>query len=112
MTDKPELPNLPPLPSRDELVANYKKSRREFRGGYARWLLLIKQFRVEHDLSILDAERLAISNPHLRRWVERQINSHQDCRKYALRHIRNNGGAALIVRHGDSFNFSIPNPQT
>lgn len=98
----------PGLPSsREEQVEYYASLRRERRDGYGRWLLLIKELRVRHDASVLEAERLALSNPHRRRWVERQINSHQQCRKKALSHIRHNGSNALIDRDGDTFRFTI-----
>ena len=93
--------------SDDDRVAFYRATRRERRDGYVRWLLLIKELRVLHDASVLEAERLALSNRHQRRWVEKQINSHQRCRKYALAHIRYNGDAALIDRDSATFNFSI-----
>lgn len=93
--------------SRDELTSQYEALRRQRRDGYGRWLLLIKELRARHDVSILEAERIALSNPHRRRWVERQINAHQQCRKRALSHIRHNGKNALIQRDGDSFSFSI-----
>lgn len=66
-----------------------------------RWILLIKDLRVEHDTSILGAERLALGDPAWRRWVERQINNDKQCRRMALNHIRYNGEASLIERDGD-----------
>jgi hypothetical protein len=65
------------------------------------------ELRLLHAASLLEAERLALANPHRRKWVERQINTHQRCRKYALAHIRYNGKAALIEREGDSFRFHV-----
>ena len=66
-----------------------------------RWILHIKELRGQHDISILDAERLALANPQWRRWVERQINNDDRCRRMALTHIRYNGDQALIERKGD-----------
>ena len=66
-----------------------------------RWIRLIKELRAEHDVSILDAERIALSDPSWRRWVERQINDDMRCRKMALAHIRFNGDDALIERIGE-----------
>jgi hypothetical protein len=40
-----------------------------------RWILLIKELRIEHNASIFDAERIALSDPQWRRWVERQIKT-------------------------------------
>lgn len=67
-----------------------------------RWIGLIKDLRVEHDVGIIDAERIALADPAWRRWVERQINNDKACRRMALRHIRYNGGASLLVRDGDA----------
>lgn len=63
-----------------------------------RWIKLIKDLRVQYDASILDAERIALSDPAWRRWVEKQINSDTKCRRMALSHIRYNGDASLIER--------------
>jgi hypothetical protein len=63
--------------NREHHVARYRQYRRQGRSGYVRWLMLIKELRVAHDLSILDAERMALANRHRRRWVEAAINSHQ-----------------------------------
>ncbi len=93
--------------SRAELVERYRALRRERRDGYARWVLLIKELRTEHGLGVLEAERMALANPHRRKWVERQINIHRRCRKYALAHIHHNGRASLIEREGETFNFRI-----
>jgi hypothetical protein len=76
--------------------------------GYTRWLMLIKHLRLRFGLSIDEAERLALVNPHRRRWVERCINTHQACRKRALAHIRHYGARALIQREGERFCFRIP----
>jgi hypothetical protein len=75
--------------------------------AHGRWIVTLKRLRVEHSVSILDAERLALADPALRRWVERQINSEQECRKQALAHIRYNGENSLIERLGESFQFRI-----
>lgn len=96
--------------SKDDLVVRYRalrRERRERRDGYMRWLLLIMELQVLHDASQVEAERLALSNGHRRRWVEKQINTHQRCRKYALAHIRHNGHAALIDREGETFKFKV-----
>lgn len=93
--------------SREERIEKYASLRRQQRDGYGRWLLLIKELRTRHDASIIEAERIALSSPHRRRWVEKQINMHQQCRKKALSHIRHNGVGALIEREGDTFRFTI-----
>jgi hypothetical protein len=67
------------------------------------WVLHIKALREQHGVGILEAEQLALTEPHWRRWVERQINSDERCRRTALNHIRYNGDAALIGRQGDAF---------
>lgn len=66
-----------------------------------RWILLIKEHRAQHRVNILDAERIALSDPHWRRWVERQISSDAKCRKLALHHIRHHGSGALLEQAGD-----------
>ncbi len=66
-----------------------------------RWIHHIKEVRAEYGISILAAERLALAEGHWRRWVERQINSDDRCRRMALRHIRYNGDEALICQSGD-----------
>ncbi|MGK6321357.1 hypothetical protein [Sphingomonas sp. DT-204] len=66
-----------------------------------RWILHIKELRAAHGVSILDAERLALTDPPWRRWVERQIATDERCRRMALRHIRYNGDAALLRLEGD-----------
>lgn len=66
-----------------------------------RWILHIKELRERHGISIFDAERLALVDPQWRRWVERQINNDDRCRRMALSHIRYNREMALIERQGD-----------
>ena len=99
---------LPHLRSRNELISFYRQQRRRSKDGYGRWLALIKELRVKHSATLIEAERIALSNPHLRRWIEKQINTRQQCRKHALTHIRYNGDSSLIQREGESFNFKIP----
>ena len=91
--------------SKEELIDSWRASSRQTDDGYRRWLLLIKELRVLHDASILEAERIALSKAHRRKWVEKQINTHQRCRKYALAHIRHNGDASLIDREGGHLQF-------
>jgi hypothetical protein len=66
-----------------------------------RWILHIKELRGAHDVSIYEAEKLALADASWRRWVERKINSDERCRRMALRHIRYNGDEALIRKSGD-----------
>lgn len=66
-----------------------------------RWILLIKELRARHGTSILEAERIALSDPNWRRWVERRLETDAQCRRMGLRHIRLNGADALLVRDGD-----------
>ena len=95
-------------PTPEEMIASFQEMRRSKRlDGYGRWLLLIKELRVRHNVSILEAERIALQDRHRRRWIEKQINTQQRCRKYALSHIRHNGDAALIKRERDTFNFKV-----
>lgn len=66
----------------------------------SRWILHIKELRAAHDVSIFEAEKIALADPAWQRWVERQIVSDEQCRRMALRHIRDHGDAALIGRDG------------
>jgi hypothetical protein len=66
-----------------------------------RWIRHIKELRGAYDVSIDDAEKLALTDASWRRWVERQINSDERCRHMALRHIRYNGDEALIRKSRD-----------
>ena len=67
----------------------------------SRWILLIKELREEHDVSILAAERLALADPRWRRWVDQQISTDMRCRRMALQHMRHNGSESLIERDGE-----------
>lgn len=72
-----------------------------------RWIGLIKDIRAERDAGIIDAERIALADPAWRRWVERQINNDETCRRMALRHIRYNGEASLLERDGDALRVRL-----
>ncbi len=66
-----------------------------------RWIVHIKELRSRHGVSIIEAERLALSDAHWRRWVAHQINADDQCRKMALYHIRTHGEEALLYEDGD-----------
>ncbi|RUX24252.1 hypothetical protein EOA23_22505 [Mesorhizobium sp. M2A.F.Ca.ET.042.01.1.1] len=66
-----------------------------------RWILHIKELRFRQGASILEAERIALSDPHWRRWVERQINTDERCHKFARSHMKANREAALIYKDGE-----------
>lgn len=66
-----------------------------------RWVHQIKDLRSRHGINIFEAERLALSNPQWRRWVERQINSDTRCRKMALNHLKIHGEEGLVRKDGD-----------
>ena len=66
-----------------------------------RWIVLIKQIRLEYGLSLAEAEAKALEGPNWRRWVEVQVNTDPRCRKMALRHIRERGDASLLRNQGD-----------
>ena len=107
---RPKGLKLSPRPSDEEMINRFHNVRKESRDPYTRWLMMIKELRVIHECSILDAERIALSNPHLRNWVRRAINTGNPARKKALYHIRYNGEKSLIERLGNSFKFRIPPP--
>ena len=66
-----------------------------------RWVHHIKHLRAEHDTGLSDAQRTALADTKWRRWVEYQINTDDQCRRMALRHIRELGTDALIEIDGD-----------
>ncbi|TPN80934.1 hypothetical protein FJ987_27845 [Mesorhizobium sp. CU2] len=66
-----------------------------------RWILHIKEVRARHGVSLLEAERIALSDPLWRRWVERQINTDERCRKFARTHMAANRQASLVYRDGE-----------
>jgi hypothetical protein len=68
-----------------------------------RWILLVKELRAEHDVSIYAAERRALADPRWRRWVDQQINTDARCRRMALHHLLHNGTSSLIERDGERF---------
>lgn len=96
-----------PPRSEEELIEFWRALRRKERDGYVRWDLLIRELRVLHHVCTLEAERIALSNKHRRRWAEKQINSHRRGRKCALTHVRLHGDAALIAQEGDIFRFKM-----
>ena len=96
------------LPSREEEIESYRLLREKSADPDRLWVLLIKELRVTHGCSILEAERIALADERLRRWVQKSINARQKCRKQALAHIRYNGADSLIEREGESFKFRIP----
>lgn len=61
-----------------------------------RWIIKIKELRGRHGINILEAERLLLSQPHWRNWVDHQINNDAKCRKMALSHMKYNGRKSLI----------------
>ncbi|WP_271077477.1 hypothetical protein [Aurantiacibacter sp. MUD61] len=91
-------------------IETHRRIRRQRSDPYLGWLAIIAELRMRDNCSIFEAERTAISNKHLRRWVERAINAGNPARKYALAHIRFNGAKSLIECQGDSFIFRIPPP--
>jgi hypothetical protein len=67
-----------------------------------RWIRLIKQLRQEHGVGLFEAERIALSHPEWRRWVERQVNVDAACRKAALSHLRHHGPNSLVLQEGQT----------
>jgi len=61
------------------------------------WFQAIKDIRAQHGCDILATERIGLSDPDWRRWVDAQINRDPDCRKMARRHMKSRGPASLIV---------------
>lgn len=65
-----------------------------------RWIRHIKDLRANHQVGLLEAERIALADPAWRRWAENQINTDDQCRRMALRHIGESGANALIETRG------------
>jgi hypothetical protein len=65
-------------------------------GHRNRWILHIKHLRAERDIGLLEAERIVLADPEWRRWVEHRINTDDQCRRMAFRHVRESGANALI----------------
>ena len=66
-----------------------------------RWILHVKKVRAEHGVGLTEAERIALRDPEWRRWVEHQINTDIQCRRMALRHLRERGSSTLIEMRGE-----------
>ncbi|WP_298169508.1 hypothetical protein [Novosphingobium sp.] len=66
MVTRVMVPNMR-FPPKDEQIALNRALRRETRDSYERWVLLIKELRLQHDASILEAERIALANTHRRK---------------------------------------------
>ena len=99
-----ELPG--PFCSLEELADYYVGLRKKHADRpSSRWLFKIKELRARHNLSILEAERLALNDPAMRRWALRMMNSNPQCRKTAHQHIRYNGEASLLERDGSGYRY-------
>jgi hypothetical protein len=100
--------NPPSSKSRKDDAARYRELRSNADNPETRWILLIKELRAQHGFGIFEAQEMALRDPALRRWVERQINTQQRCRNQAYSHIRENGERSLIERVGETFRFRDP----
>jgi hypothetical protein len=67
------------------------------------WFELIKALRMIYEVSILDAERMALAHEGWRRWCNSQINESPRCRKMAWHHVKLNGPNSLLIKEGDRF---------
>jgi len=61
-----------------------------------RWIRHIKDVRAEYEVGLFEAQRITLADPAWRRWVEHQVNIDGQCRRMALRHIRESAANALI----------------
>lgn len=66
-----------------------------------RWTVHLKDLRLRHDVDLMEAERIALSDSTWCRWVTHQINNDRRCRKMALSHIKVRGDRALVYTDGD-----------
>ena len=62
-----------------------------------RWIRHIKELRARDHVSIFEAERITLSDPSWKRWLERQINTDQRCHRMALYHVKLHGEAGLLM---------------
>ena len=104
-----EKPDLSMFPPREELLERYRELRSKAADPEVRWILRLKELRVEYDCCILEAERRALSDPAVRKWAQKRVDTNPHCRKMAYQHMRANGEASLIERHGDTLKINIPN---
>lgn len=65
------------------------------------WIKLIKDLRAAYELTIYEAEHMALSHAGWRRWCEIRVNADPQCRKLALSHARTHGPDSLVERDGD-----------
>ncbi|TIX52142.1 hypothetical protein E5222_04625 [Alteraurantiacibacter aquimixticola] len=72
------------------------------------WILFVKETRLRNGCSIEEAHQIAHRDLQWRRWVQRRINVDPQCRKMALRHIRDTGDGALIVKDGNRLRVKEP----
>lgn len=71
----------------------------------AGWTELIKAIRSHYGLSLPEAQQLALSHEGWRRWVARRLNVDPQCKKQALRHLRDHGQASFFIQRGDRVEF-------
>lgn len=84
----------------------FRAERKRTRTKGDQWILLVKELRVLHGVSILDAERIALSNPHRRRWVEMIVNTRQG-RRAAISHLKANGENSLLHEKDGRFIIDV-----
>jgi len=84
----------------------FRAERRRTKAKSHQWILLIKELRVLHQVGLLDAERLALSNPHRRRWVEMIVNTRHG-KSAAISHINENGDRSLLREEAGHFYVNV-----
>lgn len=69
------------------------------------FIQLVKRTREKFSVTIDEAHDLIFADDEMRRLVALRINRDQECRKMALRDLRNNGDQSRFVRDGRTIKF-------
>lgn len=81
----------------------------EFRNG--EFVQLVKRTREKFGVSIQGAHDMIFADEEVRCLVAWRINRDHQCRKEALRDMRDNGKRSRFVRDGDRLRFRRPDGQ-
>ena len=69
------------------------------------FIQLLKRTRQKFGLSIDDAHDMIFADEEMRRLVAWRINHDRECRKQALRDMRQKGSGSRFIRDGDRISF-------
>jgi hypothetical protein len=65
------------------------------------WIEMIKTIRHVYQVSLVEAETLALAHEGWRRWCDRQLFTDPKCRTSALQEMRRNGPRSRFERDGE-----------